>query len=90
MNHDVATVTAVSFVKDIKTLLEGSKHNAYPVLNSKGEVIGLITRNFINIMIKNQAWFGESLTGLSMKSNQIKEQKDASREKSEKTYEMKR
>ena len=90
MNHDVATVTAVSFVKDIKTLLEGSKHNAYPVLNSKGEVIGLITRNFINIMIKNQAWFGESLTGLSMKSNQIKEQKDASREKSENTYEMKR
>jgi CBS-domain-containing membrane protein len=73
MNHDVVTVTAVSFVKDIKTLLEGNKHNAYPVLNSKGEVIGLITRNFINIMIKNQAWFGESLTGLSMKSNQIKE-----------------
>lgn len=73
-------------VTDIKELLESNKHNAYPVLNKDKKVIGLITRSFINILIKNQAWFGESITGLQDKSLKQKELKLEQSERQEKEY----
>jgi len=59
MRKNVQTVKAVSSIESIKTLLDTTNHHAFPVINSKENVIGMIPRNFILVLIKNSSYYGK-------------------------------
>lgn len=43
------------------TKLSNCKHNGFPVLNHKNEVVGLISRNFLCIIIKQKFFEDEGI-----------------------------
>lgn len=50
------TCRNIETVENIKTALLSS-HHGFPVMNSKGNVVGLIPKNFLIVLIKNKAWY---------------------------------
>ena len=40
-------------------VMTSANHHSYPVLNTKGVVIGLIPRNFVMIVLKNKYFYTE-------------------------------
>ena len=49
-------------VKDVYETLTSCKHNGFPVVNNEGECVGIISRNFLAIIIKNKFFEGEGVT----------------------------
>lgn len=56
MARDPITCRNIETVENIKTALLSS-HHGFPVMNSKGNVVGLIPKNFLIVLIKNKAWY---------------------------------
>ena len=56
MATNLITLRNIETVENIKTALTTS-HHGFPVLNSNGNVVGLIPKNFLIILIKNKAWY---------------------------------
>lgn len=56
MARDVMTLGCVDTVTNIEEVLLKSNHHAFPVLNTLGECIGLIPRNYIITLIMKD-WF---------------------------------
>jgi len=50
------TCRNIETVENIKAALLTS-HHGFPVMNSKGNVVGLIPKNFLIVLIKNKAWY---------------------------------
>jgi hypothetical protein len=50
------TCRNIETVENIKAALLTS-HHAFPVMNSRGNVVGLIPKNFLIVLIKNKAWY---------------------------------
>lgn len=49
-------------VKDVYEVLINCKHNGFPIVNNEGECVGIISRNFLAIIIKNKFFEGEGVT----------------------------
>lgn len=54
MERKVEVVRAVETVQNLKKLFEDDdvNHHAFPIVNNKGVLIGIIPRNFIITMLK--------------------------------------
>ena len=50
------TIRNIETVENIKNALL-TNHHAFPVMNSKGNVVGVIPKNFLIILIRNKAWY---------------------------------
>jgi hypothetical protein len=59
MSSELVTIKSVDDVKTIMGVLNSNKHHSFPVLNTKGVVIGLIPRNFVIIILQNQYFYNE-------------------------------
>jgi len=51
MARKLVTLKCVDNLENIEKALTTGNHHGYPVLNSRGECIGLIPRNFIIVLI---------------------------------------
>lgn len=58
MAREVVTLKCVDSILKIEGAITKDNHHAFPVLNSKGECIGLIPRNYIIVLITKH-WFYE-------------------------------
>jgi CBS-domain-containing membrane protein len=56
MNHKVVSLRSVDTVKNIHLALK-SPHHGFPVLNLNGQVIGLISKNFLFVLISKRAYY---------------------------------
>ena len=56
MARSPITCRNIETVENIKAALLTS-HHGFPVMNSKGNVVGLIPKNFLIVLIKNKAWY---------------------------------
>ena len=53
---EICTINAISKVKDIKPLLE-TNHNGFPVLNTAGNLVGLIPMTMIVILLEEKSFY---------------------------------
>lgn len=51
MSSNLETLQSVDVVENVMKALTSTNHHSYPVLNTKGVVIGLIPRNFVITII---------------------------------------
>lgn len=58
MSRDVVTVQNVESVQNILKACKKS-HHAFPVLNSRGNVVGLIPKNYVLILLEARAFYRE-------------------------------
>jgi len=56
MARNVLTCETVSSVRAIKPLVE-TNHNAFPVINSNGRFVGLISRDFLIKLLEHKAFY---------------------------------
>ena len=52
MAKDVITLESIDTVENVLNALK-SGHHGFPILNKKGNVTGLIPRNFIIVILRN-------------------------------------
>jgi len=50
----------VANVSDIKALLKTTKHNGFPVINSKNKLKGVVSRNMLIALLENEIWYNPS------------------------------
>lgn len=55
MSHNPVTVEGIIAVQYLTTLLQ-SGFSSFPVMNSRGNIIGIIPKNFIIVLIENHHW----------------------------------
>ena len=58
---DLHTVPAVCKVSQFKSVLSGTSHHAFPVINSVGFCIGLIPKNIIVNLLSRKAFYGDAM-----------------------------
>jgi predicted transcriptional regulator len=51
MTSKLVTLNGVDQIENVKKVLESTNHHSFPVLNTKGAIIGMIPRNFIITLI---------------------------------------
>jgi chloride channel 7 len=56
----VVTLDCVSSMKDITRHLKYTTHNGFPVINSQGNLVGLIARNTLMALISKKCWYNHS------------------------------
>ena len=64
MTKDVVTFSCVETIENIEDAITKTNHHMFPVVNSRGMVIGTIPRNYIIVLIKLECYYnprGESL-----------------------------
>lgn len=52
----------MSKLSDIQTAIM-SKHHAFPVMNTKGNFVGLIPRNFLLVLLQERHFYGSNIDG---------------------------
>ena len=57
MSLDVKWCRSLTKVKDVYEMLKDEDNNGFPILDSSNRLIGLISRNFLSIIIMKRAWF---------------------------------
>ena len=64
MCKDVVTLQSIADMKSIETALM-TNHNAFPVINMAGKLVGIINRNFLIVLLQNKAFMnkGEESSG---------------------------
>ena len=61
MDAPVVSFQVVETLQDVYDKLIACKHNGFPVVNHKHEVVGLISRNFLCIIIKQKFFEDEGV-----------------------------
>jgi predicted transcriptional regulator len=56
MAKNLVTLNCVETIPNIEEAITKTNHHGFPVLNSRGKCIGVIPRNFIIVLLKNN-WF---------------------------------
>jgi predicted transcriptional regulator len=56
MARNVVTLNCVETIANIEEAITKTNHHGFPVLNTKGDCIGLIPRNYIIVLITKN-WF---------------------------------
>jgi len=59
MARDVVTLQSIADMKSIETALM-TNHNAFPVINMAGKLIGMISRNFLIVLLQNKAFMNKA------------------------------
>lgn len=57
MTSNVVTFSCVETIENVKDVLLKTNHHMFPVVNSKGMIIGTIPRNFIIVLIKSHGFY---------------------------------
>jgi CBS-domain-containing membrane protein len=60
MSKRVNYLNNVDTVSNIMTALK-TKHHTFPILNVHGNIVGLMPRNFIMVLLKNQAFYNHDV-----------------------------
>lgn len=60
MSKKLVTIQNVAKLADIKRAIE-TNHHAFPVLNSKGNFVGLMPRNFLLVLIEERHFYGSNI-----------------------------
>lgn len=55
MSHNPVTVEGIIAVQHLQKLLQ-SGYSSFPVMNSSGNIVGVIPKNFIIVLIENHHW----------------------------------
>ena len=66
MCKDLVCLSNVSKLSEILTAIS-TKHHAFPVLNSKGNFVGLIPRNFLLILLQERHFYGSNIDSMTEK-----------------------
>jgi len=69
MCKDLVTLQNVSSLKDIGAALL-TNHHAFPVLNSKGNFVGIIPRNYLLILVQQRHFYGSNVDATFASDNQ--------------------
>lgn len=56
MNSNLVTFQRVDTLKNVATALE-TTHHSFPVLNEKGNLIGMIPKNFVLVLLHHRAFY---------------------------------
>ena len=56
MSSNVVRLQRVDTLENVKLALQTS-HHSFPVINSAGNLIGMIPKNFIIVMLRNKNWY---------------------------------
>lgn len=59
MNDNPVFLNILDSVENIRDVLTANNHHAFPLINSEFKLVGIIPRNFIIIILKNEAWYGD-------------------------------
>lgn len=62
MCKDLVCLQNVDSLENIKKALTGNNHHSFPVLNSMGNYVGLIPRNFILVLLEERHFYGSQFT----------------------------
>lgn len=57
MASPAVCLQVVDSVENIRDALTSNNHHAFPLLNKNGKLVGIIPRNFIIVLIRQQAWY---------------------------------
>ena len=60
MCKQLVTLQNVCKLSDIQTAIQ-TKHHAFPVLNSKGNFVGIIPRNFLLVLLQERHFYGSNI-----------------------------
>jgi len=60
MSKSVVTLQNVCKLSDVLVAIQ-TKHHAFPVLNSKGNFVGIIPRNFLLILVQERHFYGSNI-----------------------------
>ena len=55
MSHHPVTVEGIIAVQYLQKLLQ-TGHSSFPVMNSSGNIVGVIPKNFIIVLLQNHHW----------------------------------
>jgi hypothetical protein len=61
-------------LENIRDALTSNNHHAFPLINSRGKLVGLMPRNFIIVLIKQRGWYSETPALFSPKNSKGKDQ----------------
>ena len=61
MARDLVTLKCVDTLENIEKALNNGNHHGFPVLNSRGDYIGLIPKNFIIVLLQKNWFYVEGL-----------------------------
>ena len=61
MSKRVKSLNNVDSVSNIMAALR-TKHHTFPILNVHGNIVGLMPRNFIMVLLKNEAFYNQEVT----------------------------
>lgn len=61
MSENVKSLKRICKVSDVHKALKCEEFNGFPVLDNNGKLLGLISRNFLIIILKNKAWFNKDV-----------------------------
>lgn len=56
MSKHLITIPSISDTASIKKALD-SEHNAFPVLNTAGNLVGMMPKNILNIITAQKLWY---------------------------------
>ena len=74
MSPDIVSLERVSTLRAIKDALN-TNHHSFPVLNAKGNLIGMMPRNFIITLLQNKTFYtstsSKKHTGLNSRDNSV-------------------
>ena len=56
MTTEVVTLPCIADMESIKKALQTS-HNAFPVINTAGKLTGLMSRNFLVVILSKKAFY---------------------------------
>ena len=71
---DVVTIPSIANMESIRKCL-ATTHQAFPVLNSAGNIIGLMPRHSIAVLFKNQAFYPKDRIGGKSEESKTPEDK---------------
>ena len=60
MKEEPVTISIVAKVSDIAHVLKFG-YKSYPVLNSSKQLVGMISHNFLIVLINQKAWYSKSM-----------------------------
>jgi CBS domain-containing protein len=67
MSRDVKCLPLVATVKEISLLLRETKHNGFPIVGDGNKILGLISRDYLYVLLKKQCWVEEGSREFSKK-----------------------
>lgn len=69
MSKHLITIPSISDTASIKKALD-SEHNAFPVLNTAGNLVGMMPKNILNIITAQKLWYDTRRLSIASRKKQ--------------------